>query len=559
MNRIKSLSTSIKILLIAAIVGATSFFSLSFTDSYFEISKNMEIFAKLFQELNIYYVDETKPGELIKTGIDAMLRSLDPYTVYYPEEKIEDFKFLTTGQYGGIGSLIRKKDDYVMIAEPYEGFPAQKAGLRAGDVVLEVDGQDVKGKTTSEMSGILKGQAKSELVMKIKRPFEDEIITKTLTREDIKIEDVPYHGILDAGVGYLRLSSFTQTASGAVRKAIVDLKKEGMTSLVFDLRGNGGGLLREAVEIVNLFVPKGVEVVSTKGKLKNWDRSYKTSKEPLDMNMPVCILIDEGSASASEIVAGALQDLDRAVIIGQKSFGKGLVQQTLTLSYNTRLKVTVSKYYIPSGRCIQKIDYTHKENGKAQEIPDSLAAEFATKRGRVVYDAGGIYPDIKTGIPTYSNIAQDLSQEDLIFDFATEYRSKNDSLEKPESFRIDDELYAQFESFLEGKDLDYKTESEELLDKLAEASKKEKYFENIQTEYQSITNRIAESKGQDLVKHKAEIVEILTNELVSRYYYQKGRIISSLSTDDEIIEAKKVLKDRSLYDSILDGSFAKKD
>ncbi len=559
MNRIKSLSTRIKILLIAAIVGATSFFSLSFTDSYFEISKNMEIFAKLFQELNIYYVDETKPGELIKTGIDAMLRSLDPYTVYYPEEKIEDFKFLTTGQYGGIGSLIRKKDDYVMIAEPYEGFPAQKAGLRAGDVVLEVDGQDVKGKTTSEMSGILKGQAKSELVMKIKRPFEDEIITKTLTREDIKIEDVPYHGILDEGVGYLRLSSFTQTASGAVRKAIVDLKKEGMTSLVFDLRGNGGGLLREAVEIVNLFVPKGVEVVSTKGKLKNWDRSYKTSKEPLDMNMPVCILIDEGSASASEIVAGALQDLDRAVIIGQKSFGKGLVQQTLTLSYNTRLKVTVSKYYIPSGRCIQKIDYTHKENGKAQEIPDSLAAEFATKRGRVVYDAGGIYPDIKTSIPTYSNIAQDLSQEDLIFDFATEYRSKNDSLEKPESFRIDDELYAQFESFLEGKDLDYKTESEELLDKLAEASKKEKYFENIQTEYQSITNRIAESKGQDLVKHKAEIVEILTNELVSRYYYQKGRIISSLSTDDEIIEAKKVLKDRSLYDSILDGSFAKKD
>lgn len=559
MNRIKSLSTRIKILLIAAIVGATSFFSLSFTDSYFEISKNMEIFAKLFQELNIYYVDETKPGELIKTGIDAMLRSLDPYTVYYPEEKIEDFKFLTLGQYGGIGSLIRKKDDYVMIAEPYEGFPAQKAGLRAGDVVLEVDGQDVKGKTTSEMSGILKGQAKSELVMKIKRPFEDEIITKTLTREDIKIEDVPYHGILDEGVGYLRLSSFTQTASGAVRKAIVDLKKEGMTSLVFDLRGNGGGLLREAVEIVNLFVPKGVEVVSTKGKLKNWDRSYKTSKEPLDMNMPVCILIDEGSASASEIVAGALQDLDRAVIIGQKSFGKGLVQQTLTLSYNTRLKVTVSKYYIPSGRCIQKIDYTHKENGKAQEIPDSLAAEFATKRGRVVYDAGGIYPDIKTSIPTYSNIAQDLSQEDLIFDFATEYRSKNDSLEKPESFRIDDELYAQFESFLEGKDLDYKTESEELLDKLAEASKKEKYFENIQTEYQSITNRIAESKGQDLVKHKAEIVEILTNELVSRYYYQKGRIISSLSTDDEIIEAKKVLKDRSLYDSILDGSFAKKD
>ena len=559
MNRIKSLSTRVKVLLVAATISGASFFSYSFTDSYFEISKNLEIFAKLFQELNIYYVDETKPGELIKTGIDAMLRSLDPYTVYYPEERIEDFKFLTTGQYGGIGSLIRKKDDYVMIAEPYEGFPAQKAGLLAGDIVLEVDGQDVKGKTTSEMSGTLKGQAKSELVMKIKRPFEEEILTKTLIREDIKIEDVPYHGILDNGVGYLRLSSFTQTASGAVRKAVEELKKQGMTSLVFDLRGNGGGLLREAVEIVNLFVPKGVEVVSTKGKLKNWDRSYKTGKEPLDMNIPLCVLIDEGSASASEIVAGALQDLDRAVIVGQKSYGKGLVQQTLSLSYNTRLKVTVSKYYIPSGRCIQKIDYALKENGKAKQIPDSLAEAFSTTRGRVVYDAGGIAPDIKTNAPAYSNIAGELSQEDLIFDFATEFRAKNDSLEGPATFAVNDAFYATFEAFLEDKELNYKTESEELLEELAEASKKEKYFDNIQSEYASITNRIKESKAEDLKMHKSEIIEILTNELVSRYYYQKGRIISSLSSDDEISEAKRVLQDRALYDSILDGTYAKKD
>ncbi len=559
MNRIKSLSTRVKVLLVAATISGASFFSYSFTDSYFEISKNLEIFAKLFQELNIYYVDETKPGELIKTGIDAMLRSLDPYTVYYPEERIEDFKFLTTGQYGGIGSLIRKKDDYVMIAEPYEGFPAQKAGLLAGDIVLEVDGQDVKGKTTSEMSGTLKGQAKSELVMKIKRPFEEEILTKTLIREDIKIEDVPYHGILDNGVGYLRLSSFTQTASGAVRKAVEELKKQGMTSLVFDLRGNGGGLLREAVEIVNLFVPKGVEVVSTKGKLKNWDRSYKTGKEPLDMNIPLCVLIDEGSASASEIVAGALQDLDRAVIVGQKSYGKGLVQQTLSLSYNTRLKVTVSKYYIPSGRCIQKIDYALKENGKAKQIPDSLAEAFSTNRGRVVYDAGGIAPDIKTNAPAYSNIAGELSQEDLIFDFATEFRAKNDSLEGPATFAVNDAFYATFEAFLEDKELNYKTESEELLEELAEASKKEKYFDNIQSEYASITNRIKESKAEDLKMHKSEIIEILTNELVSRYYYQKGRIISSLSSDDEISEAKRVLQDRALYDSILDGTYAKKD
>lgn len=543
----------------AIVISSAGMVSYSFTDSYFEISKNLEIFAKLFQELNIYYVDETKPGELIKTGIDAMLKSLDPYTVYYPEEKIEDFKFLTTGQYGGIGSLIRKKGEHVMIAEPYEGFPAQKAGLRAGDIILEVDGQDVKGKTTSEMSSVLKGQAKSELTIKIKRPITDEVMEKTLMREDIKVEDVPYSGILKDGVGYVKLTSFTQTASSEVRKSIEQLKSEGMTSLVLDLRGNGGGLLREAVEIVNLFVPKGIEVVSTKGKLKNWDRSYKTGKEPLDTEMPVTVLIDGGSASASEIVAGALQDLDRAVIVGQKSFGKGLVQQTLSLSYNTRLKVTVSKYYIPSGRCIQKIDYSHKENGKAITIADSLAEAFQTNSGRTVYDAGGIAPDIKTEEPQYSNITRDLSEEDLIFDFCTEYRAENESLPKPETFTIDDAFYAKFQEYVATRNIEYKTESEELLEKLAEASKKEKYFGDIEAEYNSITKRIEESKEEDLDKHKDEIIDVLTNELVSRYYYQKGRIISSLSKDDEISEAIRIMKDRSIYDSILDGTYAKKE
>jgi carboxyl-terminal processing protease len=559
MKQIRALNKRVKILLAAIVISSAGMVSYSFTDSYFEISKNLEIFAKLFQELNIYYVDETKPGELIKTGIDAMLKSLDPYTVYYPEEKIEDFKFLTTGQYGGIGSLIRKKGEHVMIAEPYEGFPAQKAGLRAGDIILEVDGQDVKGKTTSEMSSVLKGQAKSELTIKIKRPITDEVMEKTLMREDIKIEDVPYSGILKDGVGYVKLTSFTQTASSEVRKSIEQLKSEGMTSLVLDLRGNGGGLLREAVEIVNLFVPKGIEVVSTKGKLKNWDRSYKTGKEPLDTEMPVTVLIDGGSASASEIVAGALQDLDRAVIVGQKSFGKGLVQQTLSLSYNTRLKVTVSKYYIPSGRCIQKIDYSHKENGKAITIADSLAEAFQTNSGRTVYDAGGIAPDIKTEEPQYSNITRDLSEEDLIFDFCTEYRAENESLPKPETFTIDDAFYAKFQEYVATHNIEYKTESEELLEKLAEASKKEKYFGDIEAEYNSITKRIEESKEEDLDKHKDEIIDVLTNELVSRYYYQKGRIISSLSKDDEISEAIRIMKDRSIYDSILDGTYAKKE
>lgn len=541
----RSISGSIAALLIALI----GFFGISAKDSYFELSKNLEVFAHLFQELNIYYVDETEPGKLMKRGIDAMLKSLDPYTVYYPEEEIEDYRFLTTGKYGGIGSLIRKRDEHVIIAEPYEGFPAEKSGLRAGDIILEVDGENAEGKSTSELSKLLKGQANSAVKLKVKR--QDEVFEKELVREDIKLGDVPYAGMIGEKTGYIALNSFTQTAASEVKKAFKKLKDEGMEVLVFDLRGNGGGLLQQAVEIVNLFIPKGQVVVSTKGKMSNWDREYKANKEPLDENIPVMVLIDGSSASASEIVAGALQDLDRAVIVGQKSFGKGLVQQTIPLSYNTKLKVTVAKYYIPSGRCIQKIDYANKVNGKGSEIPDSLAAEFKTKKGRVIYDAGGISPDIKIEERKFANISQSLMAKGHVFDFATNFRNKVDSIPAVPDFQINEEIYTDFRNYLKGKDYAYKTESERLLEELEEVTKEEKYFDDVEEVYETLEDKIFLSKEEDLSTFESEIKELLENEIISRYYYQEGRVRSSLKYDPEIDTVLNLASDLDKYYSIL--------
>ncbi len=559
MKFVYNLKRRFKIALIAISIAIGSAISYSFSDDYFEISKNLEIFATLFQELNIYYVDETQPGELMKTGIDAMLKSLDPYTVYYPEERIEDFRFLSTGEYGGIGSLIRKHGEFVIISEPYEGFPAQKAGLMAGDIILEVDGQDVKGKKTSEMSTVLKGQAGSSLDIKILRPLSKDTITSTLIRENIKITDVPYKGMLDEKTGYIKLTGFTQTASSEVRKAFNELNSQGMEYLVLDLRGNGGGLLKEAVNIVNFFVPKGQEVVSTKGKMKNWDRTYRTTAEPIDTEIPVAVLINGSSASASEIVAGALQDLDRAVIIGQKSFGKGLVQQTLNLNYNTSLKVTVSKYYIPSGRCIQKIDYSHKENGKASEIPDSLAEEFSTKNGRSVFDAGGITPDIKVEVEKLSDVTRSLSQENLIFDFATLYRFGKDSLAPASEYVLTAGTFDEFKTYLHDKHYEYTTRSEDLLIRLKAAAEDDQYFDEISDAYDTLHEQIQNTKAGDVETFSGEIKRILENEIVSRYHYQTGRIESSLKNDKEIAEAKRMFNNMAVYRSVLDGTFAKKD
>jgi carboxyl-terminal processing protease len=369
-------------------VGLISISSFGFASGYFEVTKNLDIFTSLFREVNIYYVDETKPGEMIEKAIDSMLKSLDPYTTYIPESEIEDFRFQTTGQYGGIGATIRKRDDYVIISEPYKGFPADKAGLKAGDKLLEIDGKSVKGKSTQDVSSVLKGQPGVAVNLLIERPGTKKPIQKIFTREEVKVKSIPYKGIVDEGIAYVRLRSFTRNCSKEVKDAIVELKEEHeVKGLILDLRSNPGGLLNESVNLCNLFIDKGQEVVSTKGKIKDWEKSYKTSKEPLDKEIPLVVLINQSSASASEIVSGTMQDLDRGVVIGKKSFGKGLVQQTRKLSYNSQVKVTVAKYYTPSGRCIQALDYAHRnEDGSVGKVPDSLKTAFQTKNGRLVYD-----------------------------------------------------------------------------------------------------------------------------------------------------------------------------
>jgi carboxyl-terminal processing protease len=545
---------SLKKYILIIAISASAFISFSFVDNYFEISKNLDIFATLFRELNLYYVDETQPGELMKKGIDSMLESLDPYTNYIPESEIEDFRFMTTGEYGGIGALIRQKDDYIMIAEPYEGSPAQKADIRAGDVIIEVNGKSIKGKNSSDVSKILKGQANSEVVLLIQREGEKNPIEKKLMRQEIKLNNVPYYGMLKDGVGYIKLTGFTETASREVKEAFTDLKNQGMKTLVFDLRDNGGGLLKEAVNIVNFFVPKGSDVVSTRGKIKDWDKVHKALYSPLDLEIPIAVIINETSASASEIVAGAIQDMDRGVVIGQRSFGKGLVQQTRPLSYNAQLKVTVAKYYTPSGRCIQKLDYAHKdEEGKAIKIADSLITAFKTKGGRMVYDGNGVDPDITVEDKEFAVISAVLMGKNHVFDFATQYRIKNQSISKAREFRLSDKDFDNFVAFLEGKDYDYTTSTEKMLEEIKTTADKEKYLKEVETELEALNAKVKKNKQNDLYRFKEEIKELLENEIVSRYYYQKGRIENSFMYDKDIKKASEILNDNKQYAQILKG------
>ncbi len=530
------------------------------SDEYFEMSKNLDIFASLYREINTNYVDETKPGKLMKVGIDAMLKSLDPYTNYIPESQIEDFRFMTTGQYGGIGALIQKRDDYIVISETYDGFPAQKSGLLIGDKIIEIDGNDIKGMKTSEISQFLKGQPGSVVKVKLERGVQDDIeeMVFEISREEIKIKNVPYYGEIEEGVGYIKLTGFTQTASSEFGSALKELKTENeIQSLIVDLRGNGGGLLRESVNIVNFFVKRGTEVVKTKGKLKEWEQVYRALNNPIDTEIPVVVLVDENSASASEIVSGGLQDLDRAVIIGKETFGKGLVQQTVDLSYNSKLKVTVAKYYTPSGRCIQRLDYSDRNaNGAAQEIPDSLINEFKSLvHGRPLFDGKGIKPDIEIEDRLLSNISIGLINDLYYFDYATKYRLENDKIGELEAYRVSDSDMMAFKEFVDNQNFHYSTAAEKLLEELKESTIEEHYYQAIEEEYHELNHKLLEVKNNDFNKHQEEIADLLSSEIVLRYYNQKGELIHSLKNDEYVDRAVEVLKDEAMYASILQGTY----
>jgi len=540
-----------------AIVIITAVSGFSFRDDYFEISKNLDIFTTLFREINLYYVDEVKPGDLMKTGIDAMLESLDPYTNFIPEDDIEDARFMTTGQYGGIGALIRTKDDYIVISEPYEDAPAAKAGIMAGDVILEVEGKSTKGKSTSDVVKFLKGTPNTPVKILIQRPGTEKPFEKTITREEIKVKNVPYFGMIDDKIGLIKLTGFTEDAGREVRDALTKLKENpSLEGLVLDLRGNPGGLLREAINIVNVFVDKGIDIVSTKGKVKEWDKTYKSLNNPVDLSIPVAVLVNRSSASASEIVSGSLQDLDRAVVIGQRSFGKGLVQTSRPLTYNTQIKITTSKYYIPSGRCIQAKDYSHRnEDGSVGTVPDSLIREFKTRNGRKVYDGGGVNPDVSLALQEYAPVTRAIASENVLFDFATDYRIKHSEILAAKSFSVDETIFGDFVKYIGDKEIKYETESEELLGKLKEATEKEKYFESVQQEYNALKDKILRDKKVDIQKAKMEISELLADEIVSRYYYQRGRIENSFAKDEELIKAVEILKNKTFYTDILAGRY----
>ena len=525
---------------------------LSFKSDYFEIAKNLEIFTDLYKELNTYYVDETDPGKLIKSAMDEMLQTLDPYTNYIPESEIEDFQFMTTGQYGGIGAMITKRDEYVYISEPYEGFPAQKSGLMAGDKILEVNNISVKGKSTEEVSKLLKGQPNTNVSILIERKYINEPFEVSFKREKVTVGSVPYFGLLENNVGYVKLRSFTRNCSNDLKNAILKLKEQSATSLILDLRGNPGGLLNESVKIANFFVNQGEDIVSTKGKIKSWEKVYTATNKPIDTEIPLVVLIDQSSASASDIVSGSLQDLDRAVIVGKRSFGKGLVQQTRKLSYNSQLKLTVAKYYIPSGRCIQALDYSNRnEDGSVGKIADSLSTEFRTKNNRKVYDGGGITPDLVTESEVSSKILLSLFRERLFFDYATEFRLKNENILSAKDFKITDEMFLDFKNFLSDKEYEYETDTEKAYKKLKKVAEEENYFESMKNNFDLLVTKIDDAKSDDLEKNKDFVKEILANEIVSRYYYQKGRIQSSLNYDKDILEAITVLSDSTKYKQIL--------
>jgi carboxyl-terminal processing protease len=526
----------------------------SFKDDLFQISKNLDVFASVYKEVNINYVDDINSAKMIKTGVDAMLDGLDPYTEFVPESEIEDYKLhYVSTQYGGIGSSIFARNGKVYVSEVFSGFPAQKADIRPGDQLVKINDIDLSGKDNDQVGLLLKGTKGAAIKLLIKRgdsqPFE-----KTLIRDEIKQPNVSYYGMVDGNMGYIKLDKFLENSADEVTNALIAVKKNNPNGIILDLRSNGGGILQEAVKIVNLFVAKDVEVVSQRGKISEKNFTYNTQSAPLEPNLPLVVLVNSHSASASEIVAGSLQDLDRAIVIGQRSYGKGLVQQTFNLPYNSLVKITIAKYYIPSGRCIQEIDYTHrKDDGSVVKVADSLIHEFKTKDGRSVYDGSGIYPDIFVKQDHFANITQALVGKLLVFDYATKYRDTHPTLVDPHKFSLSDADYADFVKYLSDKNYSYNTASEKVLASLKTEATREKQFTDIQSEYDALKAKMAASKKNDLQIHKDEIKQVLENEIVSRYYYEKGRYEANFKYDRELAAAVKTMQDKEQVANVLKG------
>lgn len=541
--------------LIGLLLSGIAIVAISFTvptEKYFDIAKSLDIFATLFKEVNTYYVDEIDPKELVDKGIQGMLESLDPYTDYIAEEDLEDFSIQTTGQYAGIGALIGNINNKIVITNPYEGFPAYKAGLRVGDQIVEVDGINVSGKATSEVSNLLKGKPNTTLKLGIKRLGKSQEISLSINREKIKLSNVVFKGIVKEDVGYIKLDDFTPGAAKEVEEAVIDLKKQGAKKLILDLRDNPGGLLYEAVNIVNIFIPKGLEVVSTKGKVKDWNKTYVSLNNPVDTTTPLAVLTSGGSASASEIVAGALQDYDRAVLIGQRTFGKGLVQTTRPLSYNGQLKVTTAKYYIPSGRCIQALDYTHRRaDGTVDKIADSLKSEFLTKGGRKVYDGGGLDPDVIVKDEFLSPATIQLITSGNIFDYASLYRSERPDFTPTSDFKLSDDEYNKFGEWLKAKNFVFSSALEEQMKILIEVAKQERAFSELQPQLTSLEKQIEQSRTQDLSRYKNEITQILEEEIAFHYGLTKAKVEQSLPADQTVLEASRLLHEDSQYKMLL--------
>jgi len=517
-------------------------------DKLFEISKNIEIFSNLFKELNTYYVDDIDPSKLMKVGIDAMVETLDPYTNYFSETQLETWRYLTEGKYEGIGANVQTIGDEITIIEPYEGCPAFEAGLKAGDVIVSIDGQSTKGKNSSDLGVLLRGVPGSAITIDVRRPGVKEIKSFKMNRGEIKMSNAPYSGIIRDHVGYVSLTTFTQDAGKNIADAIKTMKKDDplLKGVILDLRDNGGGLLMEAINIVNIFVPNGVEVVSTRGKVRDWDKTFTTQRPALDETLPVVVLINKHSASASEIVSGAIQDLDRGVIIGQRSYGKGLVQNTKDIGFNSKLKLTTSKYYIPSGRCIQSVSY---RNGEPLDVPDNERHVFRTKGGRKVLDGGGVTPDILIVPDSGDAPVKALLDNYVVFNYVTKYIQTHPTIAKAEDFKFTD--FEDFMKFVESNNYPFETNSEKELKELEADAKSDEFLKILQPDLTALKNKILKEKKNVLMNHKDQINRFISKDIVTRFYNQKGKIVNSINNDSEVIDAVKLLQDPAKYNKIL--------